>query len=172
MQDSVVECLVERKPTFLSKFFKLAAILLDVSIVLISIFILFFLTTYFAFVCALVGLGWFVTWLAFRYANVEYEYSYFEGDFTVDKIYNKSKRKRVKRFNFTKVERVVTAESQAFGEKPGDERKMLDCSDNDFETEDYIALVVEDSQAPFFVRFTPNEELLEILKRKYSRKFY
>lgn len=172
MLDAGVECLIKKSPTFLSKFLRVFAILLDISLVLISIFITIFLTPYFAFVCVLIGAGWFITWLIYRYTYVEYEYSYFEGDFVVDKIYNKSRRKRVKRFNFNKVDRCALVSAQVFGNNDRDNKKMFDCSDNNYDTEDYIALVAEDNQTPFYIRFTPNEEMLEVLKKKYSRKFY
>lgn len=172
MLDAVVECLVERKPTAFSKIFKAVAIVVDVIAIALSIMILFFIPGYFILICVLAGVAWFITWLAFKYGNVEYEYSYFDGEFTVDKILNRSKRKRVKRFDFTKVDRVALADANVFGDRPGQQRAFFDCSDNDPETQDYIVLVCEDQQDTYLVRFSPNEELLEMLKKKYSRKFY
>ena len=172
MLDAVVECLVEKRPTTLSKVFKVVAVVADLIAIALAVIITLFLPGYFILVCVLGGMGWLITWIAFKYGNVEYEYSYFDGEFTVDKIMNKSKRKRVKRFDFAKVDRVAPADANVFGDKPGMERKFIDCSDNDPETEDYIALVMEDQQDTYLIRFTPNEEMLEILKKKYSRKFY
>ena len=172
MLDAVVECLVERKPTAFSKVFKAVAIIVDVISIALAIMITLFVPGYFILVCVLAGIGWLVTWIAYKYGNIEYEYSYFDGEFTVDKIMNKSKRKRVKRFDFTKVDRVAPVDANVFGDRPGQQRAFFDCSDNDPETEDYIALVCEDQQDTYLIRFTPNEELLEILKKKYSRKFY
>lgn len=172
MLDAVVECLVERRPSVLSKVFKIVAIIVDVVAIALAIMITFFIPGYFILVCVLAGIGWLVTWVAFRFGNVEYEYSYFDGEFTVDKILNKSKRKRIRRFDFAKVDRVALASANVFGDRPGMERAFYDCSDNDPETEDYIALVMEDQQDTFLIRFSPNEELLEMLKKKYSRKFY
>lgn len=172
MLDAVVECLVERKPTIFSKIFKTVAIIVDVISIALAMMILFFIPGYFILICVIAGMAWIVTWVAFKYGNVEYEYSYFDGEFTVDKILNKSKRKRVKRFDFAKVERVASVEANAFSDRPGAERKFFDCSDNNPETEDYIVLVCEDQQDTYLIRFSPNEELLEILKKKYSRKFY
>lgn len=172
MQDAVVECLVKRKTTILSIVIKWLVIMFDISLGVLAIFILLFMAGYIAFVFAFVGVGWGVTWLAFRYTSVEYEYSYFQGELTVDKIYNKSKRKRIKVVNLAKVERFARVGLNTGDEQSGKNRKCFDCADGDPDTEDYLISITEEKEMPYTLRFTPSEDMLEVLKKKYSRKFF
>ena len=172
MQDAVVECLVKRKTTFLNKVIKWLAIMLDISLGILSVFILLFMAGQIAFVFAFIGISWFVTWLAFRYTSVEFEYAYFQGELTVDKIYNKSHRKRIKVVNIAKVERFARVGINKGDEQSSKKHKYFDCADGDPDTEDYLVTVVEEKEIPYTIRFSPSEDMLEVLKKKYSRKFF
>ncbi len=171
MLDAVVECLVSRRNTmgtYIARFFMF---LIDGIMLAASIFILLFIPGYFILVCVFAGIGWFVTWLVLRYTRVEFEYSFFDNELTVDKIYNKSKRKRMGRVSLFKLEYIALADSPRFQGPQQDKVLKHDYSAKDAELVDYTMYLIEDGKQPTMITITPNEELLEILKKKYSRKF-
>lgn len=171
MLDAVVECLVERHNTVGTYIARFLMFLLDGILLAASLFILLFIPGYFILVCVFVGIGWFVTWLVFRYTRVEYEYSFFDNELTVDKIYNKSKRKRMGRVSLLKLELIALADSPRFQGPQYDKVLKLDYSAKDAELADYTLYLLEDGKKPAMITITPNDELLEILRKKYSRKF-
>jgi hypothetical protein len=54
----------------------------------------------------------FLTWFLFRRFNLEYEYSFFGGDLTVDKIFSRSSRKRIGVWSLEKAQLVADTTSQ------------------------------------------------------------
>lgn len=172
MLDGVVECLVPRKKTVGAYIARFLVFLFDAILAAISFVIFVYFTSYYAINLVFLGMGIFVTWLVMRNTNIEYEYAFFEGDFTVDKIINKSKRKRLKRFNFSKMDMVVSEGSKRLGGNPDGKAVKLDYSTLDDSYKDYVAVIVTDEGQRIELKFSPDEELLAVLKRKYPRKIY
>lgn len=54
----------------------------------------------------------FATWFLFRRFNLEYEYSFFGGELTVDKIFSQASRKRVGVWSFVNAQLVADTTSQ------------------------------------------------------------
>lgn len=170
MLDGIVECLVERRKTKRVYLIRFLAFLIDSILIAVSLFILLYMTAFSAIIFIFAIIGIVLTWLAIRNTNVEYEYSFFEGEFTVDRILNKSSRKRVKKFSFDKLELMAPKGSYQLGGNPDNNRRKYNYSAMDPELKDYVAVVVDDNATAVEVVFTPNTELLEILNRKYPRK--
>lgn len=172
MLDGVVECLVPRRKTVGVYIIRFLAFLLDVVLVAISLVIFLYFTSYYAIDLILLGAGFAITWLVIRNTNIEYEYAFFEDDFTVDKIINKSKRKRLKRVNFRKMDIVAPENSKRLGGNPDSKAIKLDYSALDDSYKDYVAVVFTEEGQRMEIKFSPNEELLAVLNRKYPRKIY
>lgn len=172
MLDGVVECLVPRKKTVGVYIGRFLVFLFDVILLAVSLVIFVYFTSYYAVNLVLLGIGIFATWLVIRNTNIEYEYSFFEGDFAVDKIINKSKRKRLKRANFSKMDIVAPEGSKRLGGNPEGKAIKMDYSALDDSYKDYVAVIFTDEGQRMEIKFSPNEELLAVLKRKYPRKIY
>lgn len=170
MLDGVVECLVKRNNTmgtYIARFFMF---LLDGILLAASLFVLLFLPAFFILICVFVGIGWFVTWLIIRYTRVEFEYSYFDEELTVDKIYNKSKRKRIGRFSFAKLEYFAPADSPRFNKNMMDKCLVVDCSAKDPDIKDYTFYIMDDGKKPTMLTISPNEEMMAMINKRFSRK--
>lgn len=172
MLDGVVECLVPRKKTVGTYAARFVVFLLDVILLAIALVIFIYFTSYFIVDVVILIICFVATWFVIRSTNIEYEYSFFEGDFAVDKIINKSKRKRVKRVNFSKLEMIAPEKSKRLGGNPNSNAIKYDYSTLDDEYQDYVAVLLNDDGQRVEIKFSPNEELLNVLKRKYPRKVY
>ncbi len=172
MLDGVVECLVPRKKTVGVYIARFLVFLFDAALAALSLIIFVYFTSYYAIDLVFLGIGIFATWLVIRNTNIEYEYAFFEGDFSVDKIINKSKRKRLKRVNFSKMDVMAPAGSKRLGGNPDSKAVKLNYSALDDDYKDYVAVVFTDDGKRIEIKFSPSEELLDVLKRKYPRRIY
>jgi hypothetical protein len=170
MLDAVVECLVKRQNTIVTYIARFFMISFDAILLAASLLVFVYLPAFVVVVFVFIGLGWLVTWLVIKYTSVEFEYSYFDEELTIDKIYNKSKRKRVGRFALARLEYIVPADSPRLQGKQKDNALVLDCSAKDPELKDYTFYIMEEGKKPVFFTITPNEELMEMIGKKYSRK--
>ena len=88
----------------------------------------------------------------------------------MDRIANKSKRKRLKKVNFAKLDSIVPAASRNTAGRPDNRHKIYNYSAQNPDIKDYIAVVHDEDEGVMEIVFSPNEELLEVLNRKYPRK--
>lgn len=170
MMDSLVECLVQRRLTGKALAGRCAIVFLDGLIAFVGVVVLMFsnlLAVIVFLVFLLMGL---LTWLVFRSTNVEYEYDYFEGELDIDKILNRSTRKKAASFNLGKMDFMAPSDSARFGGV--NNRTRYDYSVCDDSVKSYIAVVYDSKNNACELKFTPNEELLAAIKKSYPRKVY
>lgn len=172
MLDGVVECLVERKKTGKVYVIRGLVFFVDSILLALSVFIFLFLTAFSATIFIFAAIGALITWLAIRSTNIEYEYSFFENELTIDRIVNKSKRKRLKSFDLSKMELMAPAGSKRLGGNPDNNRRKLNFSALDENYINYVIVVLDDMGTETELTFTPNEKLIDVIKRKYPRKVY
>lgn len=98
MNDDYAECLVARKASGFWRFLKYLLIMLTALACLIT----FGTGNLIVFIVA-IALGVGVYFVSLN-ADIEYEYLYFDKEITVDKILNKTRRKRVAVFEMDKIE--------------------------------------------------------------------
>lgn len=170
MLDAVVECLVARRNTIGTYLARLFMIIVDALMVSASLFVLLYIPAFGILICVFGGIIWLVTWLVLRYTRVEYEYAFFDGELTIDKILNKSKRKRIGRYNFNKLEYITKSDSPRL-HNVKKQAVEIDCTAKDEALTDYSLYIIEEGNKSYLVSITPNEELLETISKKYSRKF-
>ncbi len=96
MNDSYVECLVARKKS--GPLGMLKALLMVLTVILILVGMVFFPVLIAGFAAAAGA------YFAGMYASMEFEYLYVDREITVDKILNKSRRKRAEKFEVDRIE--------------------------------------------------------------------
>lgn len=97
MNETYVECLVSRGVSMGAKFLRILLVMLTAAFALLGLV---------GFVPALVValvLG-FITWFVYMHTDTEFEYLYLDREIKVDKILNKSKRKRVAVYEVERME--------------------------------------------------------------------
>ncbi len=171
MFETVVECLVHRKLTTKAYMGRCAMVFADSLIVAVTLWITFFFPVLMVVAFLLIAIGVVFTYLVFRNTNIEYEYSFFDGEMTIDKIMNKKLRKRLKTFNIGKMDFMAPEGSHHLGGGSSN-RKMYDYSAQDDSMQAFIAVLYDDKNNSAELKFTPNEELLERLQKTYPRKVY
>ncbi len=171
MLETVVECLVKRKTTLKAYAGRCAIIFFDM-LVLIAIYIIAAKAAFLMFVGFLLFVvGIIFTCVVFRITDVEYEYSFFDGEMSIDKVMHKSSRKKLHRFNFGKMDYMAPEGSLHLGGM-NSQRTLYDYSAHDDSLKSYVAVLYDEKNNAVELKFTPNEELLERLKKSYPRKIY
>ncbi len=88
--------------------------------------------------------------------NVEYEYIVTNGTFDIDKIVNKSNRKRLSSFELSEVSRLERYNPHAIGNI--DSKKLLiACNSGDEDT--YLLVHEKEGKGAGYVVFSPNEKM-------------
>lgn len=122
MSESYVECLVKQKTGGIKVFFRVLLIMLTVAFAVLG------LLTYSAMlllVALILGIG---VYFVNRYTNLEYEYMYLDKELTIDKVMNKSKRKRVGVFEIERMEILAPINSHQLDSYKNRQVKTVDYS--------------------------------------------
>ncbi len=93
-----------------------------------------------------------------RRLNVEYEYLYVNGDLDIDKIMNKSKRKRIFSGNIGNMELLAPEESLELGQFRGG--RTFDFSSGAQGARRYVFVTVDNGQISKVI-FEPNDTIIE-----------
>lgn len=109
--------------------------------------------------------------IVLRQMNLEYEYLFVNGDFDVDKIMNKARRKRAFSMNVSDLE--ILAPEHAAELKSYKNLKALDYSSGNKDARRYGMVVAERGQKTMII-FEPNDTIVEgffmLAPRKVIRK--
>lgn len=109
--------------------------------------------------------------IMFRRLNVEYEYLYVNGDLDIDKIMNRSKRKKLFTMNVSELELLAPADAPELRQYRN--LKMADYCSGTGQARQY-ALIVADHGEMKKIIFEPNDTILEgfyiLAPRKVIRK--
>ena len=161
--NSYVECLVAGKARPLVVFLKYLMILMAV-----FSFILGFLSGNIFFMILFVACGVGVYFASLN-ASIEYEYQYCEREVTVDKILNKSRRKKVATFETGKIEVFAPSKSYHLDEyRNKDNYRTLDFSSGNEENPTYT--MYYDGREK--VIFEASRELVDAIKNVAPRKVF
>lgn len=159
MTDTFIEQLVKRQVTPETMVKK---------VILVSLTILSALIILFHPIFILVTIGMIILdSILFKRMNLEYEYSYFNGDLDVDKIVNRSSRKRVFSTNIKKMEMLAPVGTHTLKEY-----KRLTVYDFTSKQQDKKVYEMVTSFRGQLVRvlFEPNDEMLEAIRCIAPRK--
>lgn len=166
MFDTYVECMVARKKN---------PLLLALKYVLVGLcaicVVAMFATVSLSIVCMLLavafGVAAFFVNLA---ANVEYEYLYLDKEIVVDKVLNKSKRKRLATYDLEKIEIMAPVKSYHLDDYKNRTPKVVDISSGmeAYESKRYVFFY--DGQQKII--FEPSAEMLKAMKNVAPRKIF
>ena len=161
--NSYVEVLVARKASTPMLILKYVLIILAAFSFLLGMGNILFIIIFIAFA---VG-AYFVS----LNASIEYEYQYCEREVTVDKILNKSKRKRVAAFETDKLEVLAPSRSYHLDEyRNKNNYRTLDFSSGTEQQPDPTYTMYYDGREK--VIFEPGDQLVEAIKNVAPRKVF
>lgn len=106
-------------------------------------------------------------WFLMSRLNVEYEYLYVNGDLDIDKIMNKSKRKRIFSTNAEEMELLAPADSPRLDQFRG--AKVVNLSSGRPDARLYAMIVSKNGQTAKLI-FEPNDTIVEGLFMLAPRK--
>jgi hypothetical protein len=163
MNEGYVECLVKGRPNYLAKIGKVALIALAALFFIGSMW----LGTWAMILAVLTGTG---AYIVNMYTDVEYEYLYLDKEVTVDKVYNKSRRKRVATFKLDKMEVFAPVHSYQLEKFGAKQAKPTDYSIGYEDKPDlrYIMYYEGNKQ----ILFSPNEAMIKAMKNAAPRKVF
>ncbi len=160
--NNYVECLVKGKASVLMKFLKILTIMLAAACFIVGLMM----------PIALVGVVIFAiaAYFATMNADVEYEYLYCDREISVDKIFNKSKRKNVGKFDTERMTILAKAKSYHLDEYKNKTYKNLDFSTGVENQPDTRYVMIYDDKEK--IVFEPNEEMVNAIKNVAPRKVF
>ena len=165
MGDIFKEQLVTKKRT--PKDGMITVLIILAAILVISLAFLFIPQV---FLLAVIIAGYGAYWLIQR-QNIEYEYIYTNGDLDIDKIINKSKRKRVLSVSVKDFDVMAHVEDKNHAHEMTGFEKNLDFSSGEIKSNTYAAVFNHNNQKVKMI-FEPNEEILKGIFHLIPRKLY
>lgn len=155
MKDYYVEWMVAKKRSLTDSIVRVISV-----IVLVISVLLFSLTAnIIVFLVALAAAGF--AYFAFIFTNVEYEYIFVTGEFSIDRILSKTRRKRMERFDINKIEIVAPLKSPKLDGFAHRKDKEYDYSSGVRNQQSHIYVMYCDGKK---VIFEPNRKLIEALR--------
>lgn len=164
MNESYVECLIKSRPNVKAQALRIVLIIAAVASVGAAIW--FGRMWLFLFAIA-AGIG---IYFASQYIEVEYEYLYIDKELVIDRIYNQAKRKRVATYSLDKVEVIAPIKSYHLDNYGKLSDKPIDYSVGVEEQPDRRYVMFYEGRQQ--ILFSPNEELVKIMKNAAPRKVY
>ena len=162
MNESYVECLVARRPSGGMKALKVALIVLTVIGVLLGMIAFPLLI-----VAAAAAVG---AYFASLYSSLEYEYLYVDKEISVDKILNKSKRKKAEKFEMDRVEIFAPVNSWHLDNYKNRQFKTTDYSSGVAGQPDRRYAMIYTGERK--ILFEPNEEMVKAMQAVAPRKVF
>lgn len=104
-----------------------------------------------------------------RRFNVEYEYVFTNGELDIDKIINKSARKRVFSIHVSNIEVMVAADNKDYAREVENFTKSFDFSSGTIKENTYIAICDANKVRTKFT-FEPNEKMFDAIRSYIPRK--
>ena len=166
MTDNYVELLVKKKTSPMVKALRFSCILMGVFQLLIGAVFhaWFFMGTGALFII--------FSWVVAHFGNVEYEYLYVDKQFSVDKIHNRRKRKKIAEYNLeTELEVVAPKDSHHLDymkERVSQTRNYTSGSD----AAQIYEMVVHVENELWLIKIEMTDELFEQLYMMAPRKVY
>ena len=159
-EEALVEQLVRHKPTIINILIKIGAILLGL-VVTLTAWLITPTYSYLLFTAA-----WVAAYFLFTFQNIEYEYIYSDGDLYVDQITNKRRRKRLLSVHMDDVQMLTPCdEAHAHLLRDVAFNRTVDYSPEKKAEGRWSLIAASASGDRSQLIFTPNERMLEVLKK-------
>ena len=156
-----IECLTRASSVTLMRFLKILCIFLVVGFLLLSVL---FPLAFFVVVAA--GIG---AWFFGLRAVVEFEYAYIDKELTIDKIFNKSRRKRVAVYEIDKMEVFAPINSHRLDEYNARQLQVINCAPTPEEPDKRYVMVLEGNKK---LLLEPSEGLVTAIRNVAPRKVF
>lgn len=163
MKDVYIEWMVAKRRSGMDKFVRTACV-----IAIIISGLLFMATANIAVLIVTVAIGLF-TYFAFNYTDVEYEYIFVTGEFSIDRILAKSRRKRIENFDVSKIEIVAPLNSDKLGGYAHKKYREYDYTSGVRTQKSHIFVMYCDGKK---ILLEPNRDLIEALKNTIPHKVH
>lgn len=109
------------------------------------------------------------TYFVFQNLKIEFEYLYVTGQFSVDKIMNQQRRKKVMECAMEDIKIVAPEDSYLLKDHSTTNMKIVDASSKDPQAKKY-ALIYQSGSNTTKVIFEPNDKILQCLRYSAPRK--
>ena len=160
MKDYYVEWLVKKERSFMDKLVRTLSVI--VLVICALLWLLSASITYFI-VTVLVAL---FSYFAFTYTDVEYEYVCLTGEFSIDRILAKSKRKRIEKIDMQHMEIVAPINSDKLAGHAHKKYREYDYTSGIRTQNSHIFVMYCNGKK---ILFEPNRELMEAMKYEDER---
>lgn len=162
MNETYVECLVKAKQSPVARFFRIFLVTLTVIFAVLGL-----LFTPLWIIALITGVG---AYLINLFTDLEYEYLYLDKELTVDKVMNKTRRKRIATYEISRMEIIAPINSWHLDNYRNRQVKELDYSVGKGELPDRrYAMYYEGGQR---ILLSPSEDLMKVLKTVAPRKVF
>ena len=163
MKDVYIEWMVSKERSLLDKVIRTGCV---IAVVICGL--LFSLTANIAMFLATVVIALF-TYFAFMYTDVEYEYIFVTGEFSIDRILSRSKRKRIESFDVGRIEIVAPINSDKLGGYAHKKYREYDYTSGVRKQNSHIFVMYCEGKK---ILFEPNRELMEALRNTLPHKVH
>lgn len=104
----------------------------------------------------------YVAYLAWTYTSIEYEYSFLNGELTIDKIMGQRKRKSVDSFDIKQADIIAPTHSDEIIRSVGSVSKTLDYSSGYRSNKSY-SIIINNGNGNIQVIFDPDDRIIEAM---------
>ncbi|MCL2254549.1 MAG: DUF6106 family protein [Lachnospiraceae bacterium] len=163
MNETYAECMIKRKPNAVMKVLKYVMFMLAGFFILIG-----FLGVILSLIIGVIVLiaAYFVS----LNSEIEYEYLYVDRQLTIDKIMNRSRRKRVAKYDLERMEILAPFNSYRLDSYKNRTPKIVDYSSGTINQPDTRFLMFIDGTQK--VIFEPNQEMIKAISMIAPRKVF
>lgn len=163
MKDIYIEWMVKKERNFLHKLLRALSVVLAV-----FCFLLFAMTANIIFFIATVAMG-VAAYFAFTHTDVEYEYIYITGEFCIDRILAKSRRKRAEKLDVERIEIVAPLNAPRLGGYAHKNYREYDYTSGVRTQHSHIFVMYCEGKK---ILFEPSREMMDALKGTLPHKVY
>jgi hypothetical protein len=164
VNETYVECLVKRKSSIMMKLFKYLSIMLAVCFLFLWVMGLRVVIMAIAIVFAALA------YLLNLYGEIEYEYLYVDKELVIDRIMNRSRRKRIGTFDIGRMEILAPLKSHALDSYRSRAVKALDYSSRKEQQPEVRYAMFYDGKSQLILE--PSPELLKAIRSVAPRKVF
>jgi len=163
MNETYVECMIKRKPNPVMKALKIFVITMAVISILLGMLGLIFMLLFgaaFAAIAYFVGLN----------ADIEYEYLYIDRQLLIDKVMNRSRRKKIAEYDLERMEILAPVGSYHLDSLKNRAAAVSDFSSGIIKQPDTRFLMYYDGKQKII--FEPNAEMVKAIGMIAPRKVF
>lgn len=164
MNDVFIERLIKRKLLPIS----IALRVLSIILILVSVVLVLQIGSLGIIIEVVVCFG---AYYVFKYTSVEYEYCYVAGEFIIDKVMGKAKRKRCMKIDMNTVELVAPVGHETINEYSNVKFENKNFASGYNQDKEYVIFFRKDADL-FKVVFEPDESIVSAMQMMAPRKVH